>query len=129
MDDVRTLIPGYKHDHETADAAIAAGYPAVEPILFELLEWIQDMNWPIAQKLAPFLASIGPPLAPHIREIFKTDDEVWKRWVILDILEHSPELTKALRDELEQIATSPTEDEADDELDIEARRLLSKLGS
>lgn len=128
MDDVRSLIPRGKHDYERADAAIEAGYPAVEPILPELLEWVQDMNWPIAKKLAPFLPSIGAPLAPYIREIFKTDDETWKNWIMSEILEESPGLAGMFRDELQRIAYSPNESEAEYGLDEDAQYTLRKYG-
>jgi hypothetical protein len=128
MDDIRSLIPRGKHDHERADAVIEAGYPAVGPILPELLEWVQDMNWPVAMKLAPFLASIGAPLAPHIREVFKTDDETWKCWIIGEILQESPELAGMFRDELERIAYSPNESEAEYELNENAKYTLRRYG-
>ena len=80
-EEIKKLIPKSKHDHEAADSA-AAGYPVAAPILPNLLETVQDMNWPVAQTLAPFLATIGEPLAPHIRKIFETDDKIWKAWVI-----------------------------------------------
>jgi hypothetical protein len=36
--------------------------PLLGPTLAELLAWLQDINWPVAGVLAPFLAAIGPPL-------------------------------------------------------------------
>src|SRR4051794_23281462 len=65
MGDVQHLIPQNKFDLKRAQAAVEVGYPAVAPILPELLEWLQDYNWPVAHILAPFLASIGEPLVPH----------------------------------------------------------------
>ena len=61
-----SLIPKSKSDLETANRAVAAGYPAVKPVLGELVEWLKDYNWPVAHVLAPFLAKIGIPLVPHI---------------------------------------------------------------
>ncbi|HLA95961.1 MAG TPA: DUF5071 domain-containing protein, partial [Pyrinomonadaceae bacterium] len=106
------------------EAAIAAGYPAVEPVLPQLLEWLQDMNWPVAQTLATFLAGIGPPLIPHVKKIFETDDEIWKYWVIREILTESQPLTEALQTELKRIASYPTKSELEEELDVEAREVL-----
>ena len=125
---MRSLIPQDKHDIKTAEAAIKAGYPAVEPVLPELLEWMQDLNWPVAKVLAPFLASIGRPLVPHLEKIFATDDETWKYWIINDIISESEELAAALRNELERIAYAPTEIELEEEINEDARAVLKKFG-
>jgi hypothetical protein len=82
MDHLRNLIPTSKVDIERAAAAVEAGYPEVAPILGELIGWLQDYNWPVAHVLAPFLASIGAPLVPHVWHVLLTDDGVWKYWVI-----------------------------------------------
>ncbi len=86
------------------------------------------MNWPVAGVLAPFLASIGAPLIPHLRKIFATDDEIWKRWIISQILDESREVAEAFRDELERIAYSPTEQEVLEELNEVAQFTLKEYG-
>jgi hypothetical protein len=118
------FVPRAKFDHASAQRAIAAGYPAVEPYLWHLLEWIQDTNWPVAQDLAPFLASIGRPLIPHIKKAFETDDHIWKRWIMQEIFLESPEVAAEFRDELRRIAYTPTESEITEELPEEAHRVL-----
>jgi hypothetical protein len=126
--DPDSFVPRDKHDHESADRAIAAGYPAVEPVLWHLLEWIQDMNWPVAQTLAPFLASIGMPLVPHIKKVFETDDEIWKYWIMGVIFLESPEVAEAFRDELIRIAYTPTESEIMEEIPERALDVLQHYG-
>ena len=125
-DDCQLMIPRDKHDHARAELAIKAGYPAVGPILLDLLEWLRDMNWPVARTLAPFLASVGLPLAPHLRWILENDDEIWKRWIISELLNDSYELTAELSQELKRIASSPTPAESEEGLDISAKRLLER---
>jgi hypothetical protein len=122
------FVPRDKHDHESANRAIAAGYPAVKPVLWHLLEWVQDMNWPVAQTLAPFLASIGTPLVPHIKKVFETDDEMWKEWIMQEIFLASPEVAQEFRDELTRIAYHPTESEITEELPEEALAVLNHYG-
>jgi hypothetical protein len=126
QNEVKGFIPRDKHDIERAEAAVKAGYPAIAPILPNLMEWLQDMNWPVAGVLAPFLASIGAPLIPHIRKIFTTDDKIWKRWIISQILDESREVAEAFRDELERIAYSPTEQEVLEELNEVAQFTLKE---
>jgi hypothetical protein len=128
QNDVRAFIPRNKHDLERAEAAIKAGYPTIALILPELLEWLQDLNWPVAQVLAPFLASIGKPLIPHIRKIFDTDDEIWKYWIINRIMSESSEIAITFREELERIAYLPTENEKAEELDETAQSTLKHYG-
>ncbi len=126
-DDIKNLIPQDKHDVARVEAAIEAGYPKVAPILPELLEWLQDINWTVARPLAPFLASIGEPLIPHIRHILQTDDDIWKYWVLSYVVAESPELPKAFRPELERFVNSPTEDERAEGLNEIAQEILEKL--
>ena len=126
--DLKELIPRDKHDHKRAEAAINAGYPAVDPILWELLEWIQDMNWPVAQTLAPFLSSIGLPLVPYIERIFETDDEVWKYWIMGAIMRYSREVAEAFREVVTRIAYAPTENELNEELPGQALYILELYG-
>ncbi|WP_449069270.1 DUF5071 domain-containing protein [Prosthecobacter sp.] len=100
------LIPKHKSDVATARLAVQAGYPAVEPVLYDLLEWLQDCNWPVAQELFDFLGSIGAPLAPHIRRILSSDDQQWRYWIV-GLLRQSPELYSIFRADVHRMACSP----------------------
>jgi len=121
-----TCVPKDKHDHAAVERAIAAGYPAVAPVLPQLLTWVQDMNWPVAQQLAPFLGSIGPPLAPYIRDVFATEDETWKYWMF-DIIQLSPDLALELLTDVTCIVEHPTPGEQEEALDEKAREFLHRL--
>ena len=105
-----SLIPNHKSDSETVKLVIRAGYPEVEPVLYDLLEWLQDMNWPIASELYPFLSTIGIPLAPSIRRVFQTDDYTWQRNVSR-LFSDSKELYELFREQIIRIANHPTEEE------------------
>ena len=122
--DLSALLPRDKFDTERAEAIIALGFPAIEPILPALLEWMQDINWPVAQVLEPFLTGIGCPLAPHVRHVLETDDNVWKDWVLRCIVAKSAELQAMLRPELERLAAHPTPGEKTETLDILANEIL-----
>jgi len=45
------LIPKDKFDTSGIYALYKIAPDEVEPILASLLEWIQDLNWPVAQEL------------------------------------------------------------------------------
>lgn len=125
MTDVRQLLPQSKFDTGRAKALIELGYPAVAPVLPELVEWLQDYNWPVAKALAPFLATIGKPLLPHIRRVLATDDDIWKYTVLSLLVEDRPELVQEIEQELYRLATTPTTNERAEELDQKAQEILT----
>ena len=121
------IVPTNKSDIAAAKRAVTLGWPGVQPVISELLEWIQDYNWPVAHTLAPFLASIGRPLAPYLRPIFEGDDEVWKYWVIDAVLAKAPsELVEEFTPLLVRIADHPTARERTEELDQVAAAVLGR---
>ena len=121
-------LPSSKTDVETARALIGVGYPAVAPVLNELIEWLQDYNWPVAKVLAPFLAGIGLPLVPHIDRVLSSDDETWKYWIIVCLLSENETLFLHYRDQLVQLAENPSANDQHHELDDVARDALIKNG-
>lgn len=132
--DLLAMIPKNKADSQAVQRAVHAGYPAVKPILPVLLTWLQDYNWPVAQELTPFLASIGAPLKEPVIAVLKTDDIIWKYWV-LSLVVNTPDmrLATALHQELSalhgrnlQLATNPDEDQQS--VNHEVEDLLTKLG-
>jgi hypothetical protein len=121
------IVPANKADIAAAQRAVALGWPGVQPVISDLLEWIQDYNWPVSHILAPFLASIGRPLAPYLRPIFEGDDEIWKYWVIGAVLANAPdELVQEFTPLLVRIADHPTPDERAEELDQAAAAALGR---
>ena len=67
--DLAALVPVTKFETEKAAALVQLGFPAVEPVIPQILELLQDPNWPVASVFKPFLAGIGHPLAPYIRPL------------------------------------------------------------
>ena len=128
MADLSNLVPSDKSDREAAQRAIAYGWPGDEPVIGELLTWLQDCNWPVAHILIPFLAQIGDPLAPHLRPIFDGDDDGWKYWIIVEILGRGPmTLAEQFRADLERLVQHPTPMEVEAELPEMAKGVLDRL--
>lgn len=125
-DVLATAVPRHKHDLNAARAALELGWPAVEPIALQLLEWLQDLNWPVASVLAPFCASVGAPLAPWIRTVLESTDEVWKYHLVQAVIGHSPELARLLHEDLRRIAEHPTDAEQLEEVHLVARQALEQ---
>ena len=125
---VHSLVPKSKSDLNTAHRAVAAGYPAVESVLPELVEWLQDYNWPVAHVLAPFLAEIGLPLIPQIDHVFSTTDETWQYWMIVCLLSRNDDLYEHYKQKLIQLAETPSGNDRHHELDDVARETLEERG-
>ena len=126
--DPHTLLPRHKSDSEYARAIVALGYPAVAPVLPELLEWLQDCNWPISGQISTFLASIGEPVVPHIRNVFSGNDGIWKYWCITALIRKMPRaLAEELRPDLVRLAFQPSADDHSQEVDEQAREALDWL--
>ena len=119
------LIPKHKSDSETVKNVIKTGYPAVKPILPELMKWTQDSNWPIFHSLAPFLSSLGIEIVPEIRRVLATDDYEWKWSVLYGIIAPSREIAISVKDELINLSKN-TKDEAG--LRELAQEILDSLG-
>jgi Domain of unknown function (DUF5071) len=122
LDDV---VPADKYDVAAVGRASDVGWPDIEPVLPQLLTWIQDMNWPVAPAMCNLLVSIGEPLIPNLRPILNSDDAEWKYWLITGVLRDWPaDLVEQLRPELSRISDRPTPDERASEVDVEARAVL-----
>lgn len=128
MTDPKSLIPRHKHDHERVEAVIALGYPAIASIVPQLLEWTQDPNWPVAIRLAKFLASIGEPIVGDVSEILAGADGGWKYACINMIIKRLPKAAAAqLTPQLIRLATAPTENDRHEEVDLAAKEALDWL--
>jgi hypothetical protein len=126
--ELRALLPRHKCDCDRAQAIIALGYPAVAPVLRDLLQWLQDCNWPVSHSIVPFLASVGEPVIPLIREVLRGSDDIWKYWCIdRVIMGFARELAEQFRPELQRLAIHPTSQERNEELDERATAALTWL--
>lgn len=123
------LMPGSKLETDKAKKLVAQGYPAVAPALGEIMEWVQDANWPVAQVFLPFLAGIGAPLVPHVRYVLQSHDEQWKQVVLDGIVSHSGALAHGISVDLLRLIDTPTDAERQEGLDAKADELFQRLCS
>src|SRR4051794_12841892 len=121
-EDPRELLPRHKSDYERLRAVTALGYPAVAPVLPDLLVWLQDGNWPISHGVARDLASIGEPVFPFVRGVFSGTDGTWKYWCIDRFVRALPRAAaEAFRPDLQRLAYHPTADDRSEEVDERAQ--------
>jgi hypothetical protein len=117
-------LPRDKHDTQNAQALTALRWEELLPAMPQILEWVQDANWPVAAILLPYLAGIGPRLAPYIKTVLDSGDEQWKYFVLLGIVRHSPELAFELGGELKRLANAPTIEELEEGVAEVGREIL-----
>lgn len=104
------LLPAYKLEDYT--------YEEIKSIIPQLMEWLQDMNWPVAGILAENLLRYQNDLEEEIMFVMNTNDEMWKYWVI-SIFGKSTKSTM-IQERINQIATCPTQNEIDCEVNLVA---------
>ncbi|RCW40082.1 DUF5071 domain-containing protein [Paenibacillus prosopidis] len=122
------LIPRTKMDYERVALLKRASKAKIIPILPELLMWLQDMNWPIAQDIEDILVDFEEYLIPHIRAVIKTNDGGWKFFLLHGLINRlSNEKLLELKPELIRMRFSPTKDEIEEELTEKIDELLARI--
>lgn len=102
MQSLRDLIPKDKADTYTAEKLMGHNFEEIKPIIPELLEWIQDMNWPVAGPVSRYLESISEHLTPYIIEILRGNDPTWKYWCLI-VFRRSKQIDPALLQEIQRL--------------------------
>lgn len=123
--ELRELIPKNKHDLPAIALAKRVGFPSLTPILPDLLEWTRDFNWPVAKGVFELLSEAGQEIAPCLSSIFKSDDSVWKYWLLSELC---PKLTVKIIDDLRpdiiRLASYPTKSDQEEGVNIAAAALM-----
>ena len=123
---INECIPEDKYDLSALERARALGFPALNEVLPDLLEWLRDANWPVAQPTASVLADAGSEIVPHIKGILRGEDAVWKHWLINLLGENlKPAVFLDLKDEFIELASQPTRNDMIENVDAAARKLLA----
>lgn len=98
---VKDLVPKDKHDISNINKLYNLSDEEMKPIVYNLLEWIQDYNWPVAQELIPLLKEREDIIFPYMSDILRGDDFMWKYWIMdLIIPGFSFEHKNALKDDI-----------------------------
>lgn len=117
--DIKNLIPEDKFDVEKVKLLYNLTFEEVEPIIQDLLEWLQDGNWPVSRPLGKYLLSLpAEKIGPYLLEILNGNDYEWK-YFLISILgdQHNGIQYPPFLIEISRIASNPTEIEKRCELD------------
>lgn len=97
----------------------------LKPYLIELLEWVQDINWPVALPIAERLADCGTEIVDPLEQILQSDDATWKYWVLSEIVHNaSREVRGLLTTILMNLMDNPSQLDKDEEVDLLARKIM-----
>ncbi|WP_373273219.1 DUF5071 domain-containing protein, partial [Vibrio parahaemolyticus] len=53
-----------------------------------MLEWLQDLNWPVADPVSQRLLQLNLELVEPLLLILSSDDDVWKYWIVSSFLHY-----------------------------------------
>lgn len=121
---IKNLIPKDKFDFETVEKLKNYSFEEIEPIIPDLLEWLQDINWPISKSVAEYLIPYTKKISSEILNILQSHDQVWKYWILLIFGEIIKD--KMVLNEIERIAKYPTKDEIEEEVYDIAKEIINK---
>lgn len=123
---MKHLIPKDKSDIETAEKLNEYSLQELRPIIPELLEWMQDGNWPVFYPIRLFFEKHVDEIQNEILDIFKTNDNLWKYWILLNLGEGIND--ERLIAEIKRIALNPTDLEKAEDLDEISKELIDNKG-
>lgn len=124
--DLQKCIPENKYDTIAIEQASLIGFPALNPILSDLLVWVQDANWPVAAGTASLLSKAGPEIVPHIKAVLVSEDSIWKYWAIeLVVRNLRPDVFSSLRNDIARLADRPSRGDQSEKVDLVAQGILS----
>ncbi|WP_066072762.1 DUF5071 domain-containing protein [Neobacillus soli] len=128
MENFYEILPKDKFDIESVEKIRKLSRVEIISLFPNLLEWIQDMNWVIAPKVAELLLDFPNELVLLIRNVFETEDNVWKFWCLEVLVKYLPTESKmVLRNDLIRLAKTPSEEEKLEEVDVIAKEILEQL--
>lgn len=121
-------LPKDKYDIEAVEKLELLDDEQLEPVIPQLLEWIQDMNWVIAPLVCDLLAQHCRIVEPHLYALLKPEntDGIWKYNIIKYLLEMwggYPD-DERITSEIARIAEHPTDSEKQELADEAASKFL-----
>ncbi|NGZ77705.1 DUF5071 domain-containing protein [Saccharibacillus alkalitolerans] len=125
MSDLFNLLPRDKNDFERVNDLKDLDKQDLIKLIPELLEWLQDINWPIAREISKLLLTVPEETIPFVIIVLAGEDDVWKEWCLRYFVKKLPaQLIKNLKEELERIAYRPTKGEELEEVHVTAQEIL-----
>ena len=97
MNTQEDYLPRNKHDFRRVYQLKGIKRSELVLLLPGLMEWIQDMNWPIANEVAELLLTFPNEIVPLVKDVLATNDDVWKYWCLECLVKRLPDrITNAI---------------------------------
>jgi len=128
LENFEDLLPRHKFDNDRVEMIKKMDRDKILPLLPNLLEWIQDMNWPVAPSVLGLLLTFPEEIVPHVQDVLSSDDDNWK-WFILHflVIKLPVESRVQFSEYLTRVAETPTHNELAEEIDEIAKEILATI--
>ncbi|MEM1095825.1 MAG: DUF5071 domain-containing protein [Bacteroidota bacterium] len=121
----QSFLPKHKADLESVADLDAFSNRQLEPYLKDLLTWLKDYNWPVAEPISRRLSKCGSEIVEPLNSILRSDDAIWKGWVISEVVEHlSREAREGVMSEIVRLINSPSEADEREEAHLVAKDIM-----
>ena len=102
------MMPTNGDDLPAAKRIVDMGYPAVAPVMRDMVRWLRVAKSPVADEFAVFFARVGAPAVGVIAEGLRKDNCWLKHRILTAILPEWPvEAIRQLSGDLSMAATHP----------------------
>lgn len=102
------MLPKDKFDVCAVEQLRNVDTQQVIPLLPSMLEWIQDMNWPVAKPMVEVLLSYPNEITPLVENVLCSEDDMLIYWCLVELVPKLPFYSKlVLTGAVEQIASRP----------------------
>jgi len=128
LEELEVFLPRNVYDVDKVGEIKNLDRETLVSLLPDLLEFIQDMNWPVAPGILEILLTFPKEIVPHVQDVLSSDDDNWK-WYILHFLVIELPLASRVhfKEYLIRVAENPTANELAEELDEIAKEILATL--
>ena len=110
----KDFVPKNKFDQQSLFGIDELSNEEIQPIIYELLTWLQDYNWPVADKVLQVLRKREILVFPYLADILAGNDIMWKIWIMeLLVPTLTTEHKEALRKNIFDLSKVPSYDEDD----------------
>lgn len=128
MSNFEDLLPRDKFDNDRVEMIKKMDRDKILLLLPGLLEWTQDMNWPVAKSVVELLLTFPEEIVPHIQDVLSSNDDNWKYFVLNDLVRKLPiESRVQFREYLTRVSEAPTHNELSEGLDETAKDILETI--
>ncbi|MCM3702483.1 DUF5071 domain-containing protein [Paenibacillus macerans] len=125
---LRGYLPKDKMDLEGVAHLKTLSSNELIPLIPDLIEWLQDINWPVASELSKLLMPMEDELIPHIKEIVNSNDSQWKYCILSNLVRNFTTRNKVrLKDELMRLSNNPNNEDIKEEIDNLAKEILNSM--